>query len=324
MKKKLLILGASLVSFLLVGCQEKETPKEQAENFPSKNITIIVPFAAGGGVDTNTRILAEVGSKMMHGHKFIVVNKPGSGAIVGLTYAKDANPDGYTLGATSYSMISKPILIKNSTFKTEDFSPISLMTTDGTVLAVPVGSSINTFEDFIKASKEKNISVNTSGFKGGPHIAAVKIGKAIGSDLTFVHTDGATVQIPQLLGGHIDAGVLTVGEAAKLYDDNKIKILGITTTDRSPILKDIPTFKEQGYDIQYQVFRGFSAPKGTSQEILDILEKIFEDIITSDQFKSKMEAAGNMVNYMGQEDFKALVQSESESLKAIQEQLEAK
>ncbi|MDP0505926.1 MAG: tripartite tricarboxylate transporter substrate binding protein [Fusobacterium sp. JB019] len=318
-KKGLLLIG--LATLMFVGCGKKENKQGVIKNFPEKNIKIIVPFAAGGGVDTNTRILADVGSDLMNGYKFIVENKPGSGAIVGLTYAKNAKPDGYTLGATSYSMISKPILIKDSTFKTEDFSPIALMTTDGTVLAVPTNSPINTFKDFIKLSKEKEITVNTSGFKGGPHIAGVKISNAINSKLNFVHTDGATVQIPQLLGGHIDAGILTVGEAEKLYSDHKIKILGVTTADRSPILKDIPTFKELGYNVQYEVFRGFSAPKGTPKETLDKLEKIFKDIITSDEFKTKMESAGNLVNYKGQKDFKELVKNESESLKAIESQL---
>ena len=295
------------------------------QDFPKKNIRIIVPFAAGGGVDTNTRILANVGSDLLNGHKIIVENKKGGSGVIGLTYAaKGVKKDGYTLGATSYSMVSKPVLIPGATFKTEDFMPIALMTTDALVLALHKDSPINTIDDFMTQAKKQRVTVNTSGYLSGPHIGGIKTIKALDVPVTWVHTDGAAVQIQQLLGKHTDAAFLTVGEAEPLIANGDIKVLGITSVERSDIIPDVPTFKEQGYDATYQVFRGFSAPTGTPQKIVDQLEVIFTDIITSDDFKQKMKEAGYNVDFKGQEDFKALVKSEAESLRAIADLLKKK
>ena len=326
MKRKLLfVLVLLMVSVAVFAGGKKEADESSgAKVFPEDNITIIVPFSAGGGVDTNTRILVNVGSDLMGGKKFIVENRVGSSGIVGLTYAKDADPDGYTIGATSYSMVSKPVLRKDSTFETEDFMPIALMTLDATVLAVPANSKYNTLADFLADAKNNKLNINTSGFQSGPHIAAIKFSRAAGIPLNYVHTDGAAVQVQQLLGKHVDGGILTVGEASKLLANKSIKVLGVTSTDRSPILTEVPTFIEQGVNVTYQVFRGFSVPKGTPQEICDELEKIFKDIITSDEFDAQMKEAGNLVTYMGQKDFRELVKVETESLRAIKDELTAK
>jgi len=318
---KKLVLTVIIVCFSLV-----LSSVTYAENdFPKKNIRIIVPFAAGGGVDTNTRILANVGSDLLNGHKIIVENKKGGSGVIGLTYAaKGVKKDGYTLGATSYSMVSKPVLIPGATFKTEDFMPIALMTTDALVLALHKDASINTIDDFMTEAKNQRVTVTTSGYLSGPHIGGIKTIKALDVPVTWVHTDGAAVQIQQLLGKHTDAAFLTVGEAEPLIANGDIKVLGITSVERSNIIPDVPTFKEQGYDATYQVFRGFSAPTGTPQKIVDQLEVIFTDIITSDDFKQKMKEAGYNVDFKGQEDFKALVKSEAESLRAIADLLKKK
>ncbi len=318
---KKLVLAAITVCFSLA----LSSATYAEHDFPKKNIRIIVPFAAGGGVDTNTRILANVGSDLLNGHKIIVENKKGGSGVIGLTYAaKGVKKDGYTLGATSYSMVSKPVLIPGATFKTEDFMPIALMTTDALVLALHKDASINTTDDFMTEAKKQRITVTTSGYLSGPHIGGIKTIKAFDVPVTWVHTDGAAVQTQQLLGKHTDAAFLTVGEAEPLIANGDIKVLGITSVERSNIIPDVPTFKEQGYDATYQVFRGFSAPTGTPQKIVDQLEVIFTDIITSDDFKQKMKEAGYNVDFKGQEDFKALVKSEAESLRAIADLLKKK
>ena len=295
------------------------------QDFPERNIRIIVPFAAGGGVDTNTRILAKVGSDLLNGHKIIVENKKGGSGVIGLTYAaKGVAKDGYTLGATSYSMVSKPVLIPGATFKTEDFMPIALMTTDALVLALHKDSPINTVDDFMTQAKTQRVNVNTSGYLSGPHIGGIKTIRALDVPVTWVHTDGASVQIQQLLGQHVDAAFLTVGEAEPLIASGAIKVLGITSVERSNIIPTVPTFTEQGYAATYQVFRGFSAPTGTPQSVVDQLEVILTAIITSDEFKQSMKDSGYNVDFKGQEDFKALVKSEAESLRAIADLLKKK
>ena len=298
---------------------EGEESKTEASNtadskFPEKNIKIIVPFDAGGGVDITCRVISEAAGKdYFNGHSLIVENMPGGGAIVGQTNVANAKADGYTMLAASAALVTNPIFNETS-FKTSDFKAIAMVCFDPQCVVVPKDSPYNTLEEFVEAAKQGSLKMSTPGQSTSPHLAGVQMEQELGVKFDYLHTDSANMQLQQIMGNHSDCALMTAGEAASAAKDGSVKVLGVMSDERAETLPDVPTFKESGYNMVVGSFRGLAVPAGTPDDIVEVLDTTFGEIIQSDTFKEKMAAANMPVTYMNSTDFDKFLQDYAKTM----------
>ncbi|MDP1992463.1 MAG: tripartite tricarboxylate transporter substrate binding protein [Syntrophales bacterium] len=307
-----------LLSFLLIGLWG--SAGFAAEAFPTKPISIVVPFAAGGAVDVTIRIIAQEAEKDL-GQKIMVINKPGAGAAEGQGFVARANPDGYTLLAITSSVVTNT-LTKKVDFTVDSFSPIVLYCFDPEVMYVNAASPFKTLEELIAAGKKAPVTNATHGHSTSHHIASLIMEDKFGMKFKYIHTKGATEQVPMIAGGHVQSGLGAYGEARSMADQGKIRVIGVMSEERDPRIPNIPTFKEKGYPMNYGAWRGIAGPKGLSPEVLDRLTKAFRAALDNKEVKDKFAKAEYPIMSKGPKDFAAYIKTDLENIKQIMSQLQ--
>ncbi|NWF55870.1 MAG: tripartite tricarboxylate transporter substrate binding protein [Syntrophaceae bacterium] len=290
--------------------------KGQAQSsYPGKPVNIIVPFAAGGAVDTTIRIIAEEAEKGL-GQKILVINKPGAGAAEGQGFVARSKPDGYTLLAMTSSVVTNT-LTKKVDFTIDSFAPIVLYCFDPEVMLVSATTPYQKLEDLIEAGKKKPILHSTPGHSTSHHVAALILEKKTGMKFKFIHTKGAGEQVPMVAGGHAECMLAAWGEARSMVEQGKLRVLGVMSDERDPRLPNVPTFKEKKVDLEYGAWRGISGPKGLSQEVMDKLLKVFQEALNSKEVKDKFAKAEYPLMAKGPKDFRSYLSTDYENVKQI-------
>ena len=307
-----------LLSFLLIGLWG--SAGWAAEAFPTKPISIVVPFAAGGAVDVTIRIIAQEAEKDL-GQKILVINKPGAGAAEGQGFVARANPDGYTLLAITSSVVTNT-LTKKVDFTVDSFAPIVLYCFDPEVMFVSAASPFKSLEDLMTAGKKAPVTHATPGHSTSHHIASLILEDKFGMKFKFIHTKGATEQIPMIAGGHVQCGLAAYGEARSMVDQGKVRVVGVMSEDRDPRIPNVPTFKEKGYPINYGAWRGIAGPKGLSPEVMNRLSKAFKAALDNKEVKEKFAKAEYPLMSKGPKEFDAYMKADFESIKQIMSQLQ--
>ncbi|MBN1828069.1 MAG: tripartite tricarboxylate transporter substrate binding protein [Deltaproteobacteria bacterium] len=287
-----------------------------AGTFPDKNLKIIVPFAPGGGVDVTCRMIAEVAPKHLNGKKIVVENMPGGGAVIGQTYVAKAKPDGYTILAYTSSVVSNP-MTKKTSFTHTSYQPIAMYCFDPEILIVPAKSPYDSLKAFIEAAQKKEVSVATPGYSTSHHIASLILEDRLGVKFGYIHNQSAAMQVQQLLGGHVEAGMMAMGETTQYVKDGSLKALGLMIDVRNPDFSAIPTFKEEGIDLVWGAFRGLAVPKDTPADTVKALDEAFKNIVADPDFNDRMQKAGFPVVYRNASDFTAYVGVVAEKLGKI-------
>lgn len=319
MKKILMFLLIGLL-VLCAGCTNTDAPAPEeevsAESFPTKDVRIIVPFDPGGGVDVTCRIIASLAPEYIDNNKIIVENISGGGGVIGQTAGANADPDGYNILAYTSSVISNP-MTKETVYTHESFSPVAMYCFDPDVLVVPADSPFNTVQELLDHAKENEVTLNTPGNASAHHIAGMILEDKTGVQFSYIHNDGAAMQIAQIMGGHVDCGLLTLGELKSHIEEGSLKALGIMSDESPEDLPEIQTFKDQGIDILYGAWRGLAVPADTPSDKVEKLGEVFEQIVNNENFKQKMSEAGYPMIYRGPEEFKAYVDEQAKNLKVI-------
>lgn len=289
--------------------------------FPNRNLKVIVPFDAGGGVDICCRTIADAaGKEYFSGHSLIVENVPGGGGIIGQTRAANAKADGYTLLASSSSIITNPVF-NETIFTPESYRPIGMFCFDPQMMIVAADSEYKTLEELVEAAKKETIRMATPGHTTAPHIAALEMEQKLGVKFQYLHNDSANEQFQQLLGKHVDCALVSAGEGAALIEDGTIRGLGIMNDSPMDIVPDVPTFREYGYDLVNGAFRGISAPADIPDETAEFLEKEFEKILTSEKLVNAMRQANMPVVYKDAEEFQKIIDDYEKTVHMMKEQL---
>jgi tripartite-type tricarboxylate transporter receptor subunit TctC len=270
-------------------------------NFPTKPIKLIVPFSAGGSTDVACRGLADSAGKEL-GQEIIVENKTGAGGAVGLRFVAFSKPDGYTIGSHgSATVVITPNLEGKMDFHpVSDFTPIVQYATADHPLAVPIGSPLKTFKDFMEEGRKRVITYAGMGTTAAD-IAMARLAIAAKINLKQVPFSGGAEAFPAVLGGHTDSVV-----SSGMYEyvrSGKLRLLAQTTSERNPEFPDIPTLKELGYNIETRVFYGITAPKGLPAEIRDKLEKALTKVIKSPSFAQVVHNASFRIVYRSSKDY---------------------
>jgi tripartite-type tricarboxylate transporter receptor subunit TctC len=291
-KLHLTLIGVALATTLWGGLS-------QAQNYPSRPITFVVPFAPGGLTDVPARLVATIMQEKI-GQNIVVENKPGGSGSVGGTFAARATPDGYTLFANSVADTQNLHYMSVSYSAINDFSQIGWMV-QGPPLVLIVDASLpyKTLADMVADAKAnpKKLSFGTSGPASSPMIALTQLNAAAGTEIVGVPYRGSGEAARAVAGGGaIQGGFVFYSQAKPLADDGKVRALAVAGPQRIAGWPEIPTLEELGYkNFDHRGFVGLAAPIKTPQPILTFLNKALNDAVQTEIFKSRMAALGMTV-----------------------------
>jgi len=282
----------------------------QAQDYPTKPVTMIVAFPPGGVAELVGRPLAASMEKTL-GQPVIILNRPGAGGAVGTTVAAKAAPDGYTILMTLSSIsifpVSDPLEGKPAPYQISDFMPIALVTADPTVLVVRADSSYKTVQDFVAAAKANpgKINYSSSGVYGTLHVAMEMFAGAAGIELFHIPYQGGGPAVTALLGGQVQA--LASGPAAAVgqIKGGKMRALAGWGAKRLALMPELPTFKELGYkDVEFYIWSGVVAPAAIPPNVQHKLRAAVRAAAADPQFTAAMAKVSTPINYLDAPEFK--------------------
>ena len=241
-----------------------------AQNYPNRPARVIVPLAAGGGMDTVTRGLAQkLGDTF--GQSFVVDNRPGAGSLVGLEILANAAPDGYTLMMISATTVVHPILYKSRFDMVRDFTPVSQVTAQGYVLVVhptiPAKSAAELVE-YARANSGK-LNYSSSGIGSPIHMSTELFQIATGTRMIHIPYKGMGAAYVDLLAGRIQLSFATIISSLTHVNAGRLRALAVTPAKRAPALPDVPTLGEAGVPVVVLNWYGLIAPAGTPKAIVE-------------------------------------------------------
>jgi tripartite-type tricarboxylate transporter receptor subunit TctC len=266
-----------------------------AQQYPTKSLAMIVPYAAGGPTDTVARVTAQAMGKSL-GHTIIVENRPSAGGILGPEQVKNARPDGYTILIHHIGMATTPTLYRNLRFRPlEDFEPIGLINDVPMTIIARQNFPANNFKEFvayIKANKDK-VSYANAGIGAASHLCGMLFMSAIQTDLLTVPYKGTAPAMNDLLGGQVDFMCDQTTNTTSQIKSGKVKVYGVTSKKRVPSLPDIPTLDEQGLKgFEVGIWHGLYAPKGTPKPVIDKLVAALQDAIKDETVQKRFADLG--------------------------------
>lgn len=284
------------------------------DKYPSKTVTIVSPFSAGGGTDYLARLLASELTKSL-GQSVIVENRPGANGMIGSNYVAKANPDGYTLvlGTVGSHGINQAVYDNVPYDTIKDFSPISLIArTPMLVLANMSVKANNARELVAEATQAKAPMIYSSAGVGSVgHIAGELFSQEAGVNLIHAPYKGAAPAAIDLAGGQVPLMFGTPISTDQHVKAGKVKILGVTSADRSTLVPDVPTLSEQGFkNFDVSTWYGLFAPANTPPAIVQLIAQktkaiLAEPKIQEQLLKQGLETVGN-----SPDEFKQILQSE--------------
>jgi len=297
-----------------------------AQDYPSKPITMVVPFPPGGVAEIVGRPLASIMEKSLK-QPIVLINRPGAGGAVGMGSVAKGPADGYTIlmGLSSISIfpVSDRINGKEPPYELKDFAPIALVTADPTVLVVRADGPYKTVKDFVDAAKAKpgKINYSSSGVYGTLHVAMEIFANAAGIKLFHIPYQGGGPAVTALLSGQVEASPQGPAAAIGQIRAGKMRALASWGTERLKLLPDIPTFKELGYDAEFYIWTGIFVPAATPAPVVARLREAVRNAATSEDFKATMEKVSTPVAYLDAPEFQKYWDKDAARLKSALEKI---
>ncbi len=266
-----------------------------AQGFPSRPVTMVVPFAAGGPVDTVARILAEPMRKSL-GQAIVVESTTGAGGSLGVGRVARAAPDGYTLsiGHWSTHVVNGAVYQLNYDLL-GDLEPVAMIGGNPMIVVSKPGveaKNLKEFVEWVKANQAK-VNVGTAGAGSSTHIAGIYFANEIGAKLQFIPYKGTGPAMQDLMGGQIDMIVDQLSNSIPQVRAGRIKGYAITAKERSPAAPDIPTVDEAGLPgLHISIWYGIWAPKGTPKEVVAMLNRAVKDALADTDTRKRLADLG--------------------------------
>ena len=266
-----------------------------AQQYPTKPLTMLVPYAAGGPTDTVARVVAQSMSKPL-GQTVIVENKPSAGGILAPEQVKNSKPDGYTILIHHIGMATTPALYRQLRFNPlTDFEYIGLINDVPMTLIARANFPANNFKeflDYIKQNKDK-VSYANAGIGAASHLCGMLFMSAIETDILTVPYKGTAPAMNDLLGGQVDFMCDQTTNTTSQIKSGKVKVYGVTSAKRVPSLPEIPTLQEQGLKgFEVGIWHALYAPKGTPKPVLDKLVGALQDSVKDEGVRRKFADLG--------------------------------
>jgi tripartite-type tricarboxylate transporter receptor subunit TctC len=311
--KKLLLLASLLVA-----------PLAHAQDaYPSKPVTVVVPFSPGGISDVIGRPFVHVLGRVLK-QSFIVENRPGAGGGVGMAYAARAKPDGYTvmvaLSSISAIPVSDRLFGRPPSYEIKQFAPIALISADPAFLVVRADGPYKSVKDLVDAAKAKPgaIPYGSTGNYGTMHVGMEMFANAAGIKLNHIPYGGGGQQVAAIVGGQVEAITQLPATLAGQIAGGKLRPLATFAPARVAGYPDVPTMKELGYgDVEYFVWTGFFAPVGTPPEVIATLRRGTREVMQDPEFRNAMEKLKAPIVYKDADEFQAYVDADAKRLTAV-------
>jgi tripartite-type tricarboxylate transporter receptor subunit TctC len=292
----------------------------QAENYPTAPVRVLVGFAAGGGTDLLGRTVAQKLQEAL-GQPFVVENRGGAGGNIATGYVAKAPADGYTLlfGYSSNFSIS-PFLYKNVTYDPlNDFEPISLVTVATNIMAshpsLPV-KNLKELQAYAKANPGK-VEFGSAGPGTVGHLTVELFDSVAGVQMTHIPYKGNSAAMTDLIAGRIKLFAGSPASVMEFVNDGKLRALGITSRERLPDMKDIPTFIEQGFNVEALAWFGLLAPKGTPPAIVNKLNAVVVESMKSPEVKASFAKLGYDVATSTPQEFAEFIKADNAKWKDV-------
>lgn len=269
-------------------------PVTQAQSWPMRPVRVIVPFATGGAADRVSRVVAErLGAAF--GQQFIADNRPGAGGTIGYDLLSKAAPDGHTLASASDSATLLPFTYKNLGWDPRRFTGISLLTSQPLAFAVHASVPVASVKELIAYARTRpaQLSFGSSGHGHPQHLAGEMIKLATGIDMNHIPYKGGGAAIVDLIGGQIPIAVLGSSTVIPQHRAGKVRILALTSAQRSPLLPDVPTLEEAGVKgVDVIQWIGLVGPPRLPRTLVDRINAEVRTAIAAPQVRSMLESAG--------------------------------
>src|SRR3954471_3328878 len=294
----------------------------QAQSYPNRPITIVVPFPPGGVADITGRPFAAVMSRLL-AQPVVVENRTGAGGAVGHAYVARAKPDGYTVMMALSSIVAIPVADevngREPTYKMSDFTPIALVSADPTVLMVPSEAKWKSVNDLIEDAKANagKISYSSSGIYGTTHTAGEMLAQAAGVKFLHVPYGGGGPAMKAAMAHEVMFTIQGPSVAAPHVKSGKFRLLGSWGGKRIANLPDVPTMKEQGYDAEFYIWAALFAPAGIPQEVATKLRQTSRQIVQDPEFRKVMENVNTPIDYRDGAEFQSFLDADSARLAAV-------
>ncbi len=300
-----------LATVVLAACLPVATAWAQSAPWPTRPVTLVVPFAPGGGTDIGTRIVAQKLSQLW-GQSVIVENKAGAGGNVGLELVSRAKPDGYTLLTGNVGTQSiNPTLYKKLSYNPDTaFTPIGQFAELPFVLVAPASLPVRDAKELVALAKSKPDALNyaSSGIGGSPHLSGETFKIATGTRIVHVPYKGGGAAMSDLIAGNVQLLFASVLETSAHIKAGKLKALAITSRQRVQALPDVPTLQESGISgAESGSWLGLLAPAGTPREIVDKVSQGLQQVVAMPDVQQQLLAQGAIAVGGSAADFAGLI-----------------
>lgn len=298
-------------------------PLAAAQDYPSKPITLIVPFSAGGGVDVMARLLAEK-LRVSLKQDIVVENKPGASGMLGAQFVSRAPADGYTLmlGSAGETAINAFVYKERMLYDpAKDLAPVSLVARVPNVLVVGPSLKVNNVAGLIDEARKNpgKLTYATSGVGNPQHLNGALLQLIAGIDMVHVPYKGASGQLADVAGGNVDMTFVSYAGAKPFIDSGRVKALAVTSAKRASFAKDIPAIAETPAVSSYQLenWFGLFAPARTPEAVLTKINQAVTTALKDPDLVQRLQSQGGEVQPMSVSEFKQFIQDESKQYQSI-------
>jgi tripartite-type tricarboxylate transporter receptor subunit TctC len=298
-----------------------------AQRYPTRPVSLIIPWSAGGSTDLTARALAPILEKNL-GVPFQPVNRTGGGGAVGHGAIAQGRPDGYTIGIITLEVILPP-WVAQTKIDAEQFTPISLLVLNPVAIVVRKDAPWRSVQELIADIKQNPGKYKASGTAkwGSYDFARLGFLKTIGAKenaLPWVPSQGAAAALQELIAGGVNVAFTAIGEASALVKSGEARFLAFMTDKRFSTFPEVPTLKEVGVDWTFASFLMAAAPKYTLPSVVDVLDKAFAKAVQDPEFVRFMNNANLVINHLDRKASLAFLQERTRAMQQIVQELELK
>jgi tripartite-type tricarboxylate transporter receptor subunit TctC len=311
----------ALFSFLFFGVHVAYAD----DPYPSRPINLIVPNPPGGSSDANARILADILTKALK-QPVVVIFKAGVAGQIGNSFVAKAKPDGYNILIGLSSIMVSPeaerVQGKTSLYEVDQLVPVAMISNDPMVMLVNANSPWKTLADVVKAAKEKpgTINYSSSGNFGPIHLSVAMFEQAAGIKLVQVPFGGGGPSMMALLGNQVDITTAIPAVAMSQIQSGKVRPIAVSGSKRIKVLPNVPSYRESGFDAEFNIWNGLFVPQGTPESIVKTLRDAIREAANAGEFESVMQQRGMIYEYLDQAEFKKFAKEDGDRMvKAVRQ-----
>jgi tripartite-type tricarboxylate transporter receptor subunit TctC len=296
------------------------TSTSHAQNYPTKPLTMIIPFPAGGRTDVIGRIYAQSLQDAI-GKPVAVINKPGASSVLGSNEVSEAQPDGYTIGFFSTAAVTAQYTVPTP-LSLKSFDLVAIVNADPAAIAVADDAPWKSLRDLVSDAKTKPGALRLGEIPGASsQIFAAGFTRAAGVEMISVPFKGDTDGAIALAGHNIEVHFAVPVSYKSLVESKKVRILGVASDQRSPVYGNLPTFKENGVDLTIGAFHGIFVPAGTPDAVKQKLASALKSAVENPELKKRMGDAGAAIVFIEGDEAKAYLAKQDETYRGIIEAL---